>query len=291
MFISSASSYSYDLNSFVYDSYESPIAWLADESLQQYLIDNKSNNKYSSSASAPASPEIPNRIIGGINVKQGEFPFLVQLFRKFLFNNQFMCGGSLITSRTVLTAAHCVNFFNNYRIRYGSNSLLWSPYPEAEVKLMKPHKKFDLSTVQNDIALFILKNPIKPGSNVQIIELADQATLPGTNVSLYGFGLTKGNGNEPATKMQKTTLVVLDEQKCAEHISKLNIEKSPGMFCASSPNRSACNGDSGGPLVDTNTKKQIGIVSFGTRYCPAGSVNVFTNISYYKKWIDENKVE
>lgn len=181
--------------------------------------------------------------------------------------------------------------FTNYRIRYGSNSLLWSQYPDVEVKMMKPHPKFDLSTVQNDIALFILKNPIKPGSNVQTIELADQEISAGTNASLYGFGLTDGNGNQPATKMQKTTLNVLNETECSEYISKLNIRKTPGMFCASAPNRSACNGDSGGPLINTESKKQIGIVSFGTRYCPAGSINVFTNVYYYKNWIEKNKVE
>ncbi|KAH7637109.1 group 6 mite allergen-like protein [Dermatophagoides farinae] len=275
------------MDSLVYGGDESPIAWLADEFLQQYLI----HNNGISSSSSSSNSKIPNRIIGGVDAEPGEVPFITQLFRRFLFSNRFLCGGSLITSRTVLTAAHCVNYFTNYRIRYGTNSILWSPFPEVEVKMMKPHPKFDLSTVQNDIALFILKNPIKPGSNVQTIELADTAVLAGTNASLYGFGLTQGNGNQPATRMQKTTLIVMDEKECAKHIANLNIEKSPGMFCASAPNRSACNGDSGGPLVDTISKKQIGIVSFGTRYCPVGSVNVFTNISYYKDWINENKVE
>lgn len=50
-------------------------------------------------------------------------------------------------------------------------------------------------------------------------------------------------------------------------------------------------GDSGGPLVVSDSGKQIGIVSFGTQYCPVGSVNVFTNVTYYLDWIKTNLVE
>lgn len=99
------SCYSMEINSLVYDGgNESPIGWLADQSLKQYL--NDLNNGLSLSTT---ETKIPNRIINGVEVEPGEAPFMAQLFRRFLFSNRFLCGGSLITSRTVLTAAHCVN--------------------------------------------------------------------------------------------------------------------------------------------------------------------------------------
>lgn len=44
------------------------------------------------------------RIVGGSNASPGDAVYQIALFRK----DSFTCGGSLISSRTVLTAAHCV---------------------------------------------------------------------------------------------------------------------------------------------------------------------------------------
>ncbi|UXI21141.1 surfeit 1 [Sarcoptes scabiei] len=255
------------------------LSMLEQRSLQNYLFENNFKSY----------DDVPDRIIGGENAAVDEAPFLAQLFRRFFYQNRFLCGGSLITPRTVLTAAHCVSLFYNYRVRYGSNSRLWSPFPDNEVKSMRPHPKFNLRTVSNDVALFILKNPMPPSANVQTIELETDSFDETTNATLYGFGLTKGTNKEPSNRLKKTTLKVLDNDECAEFISKLHIEKHPGMFCAAAPERSACNGDSGGPLINTENRKQIGIVSFGTRYCPPGSVNVYTNVTYYLDWIHKNK--
>lgn len=76
------------------------------ESLREKMLDNylKINNMVGFN-------EIPNRIIGGVAAAKGEAPFLTQLYRKFVFSYQFLCGGSLITSRTVLSAAHCVSMY------------------------------------------------------------------------------------------------------------------------------------------------------------------------------------
>jgi trypsin len=48
--------------------------------------------------------KIPS-IVGGVPATAGDFPFIVS-FQK---NGQHFCGGSLIDSTTVLTAAHCVD--------------------------------------------------------------------------------------------------------------------------------------------------------------------------------------
>lgn len=44
-------------------------------------------------------------IVGGVPATAGDFPFIVS-FQK---NGQHFCGGSLLDSTTVLTAAHCVD--------------------------------------------------------------------------------------------------------------------------------------------------------------------------------------
>lgn len=50
-----------------------------------------------------------SRIVGGSNAGSGEAPHQIALLR----SNSFTCGGSFISSRTVLTAAHCVYGYGN----------------------------------------------------------------------------------------------------------------------------------------------------------------------------------
>jgi len=47
---------------------------------------------------------VVNKIVGGDFAFEGQFPYQVSLF----LDSSFFCGGSLISSTTVLTAAHCV---------------------------------------------------------------------------------------------------------------------------------------------------------------------------------------
>lgn len=51
---------------------------------------------------------VGEKIVGGVNAEEGEAPFQVQLFRKTWSSASFLCGGSLISPRTVLSAGHCV---------------------------------------------------------------------------------------------------------------------------------------------------------------------------------------
>jgi trypsin len=44
-------------------------------------------------------------IVGGVPAVAGDFPFIVSLQK----NGQHFCGGSLLDSTTVLTAAHCAD--------------------------------------------------------------------------------------------------------------------------------------------------------------------------------------
>lgn len=51
---------------------------------------------------------ISDKIVGGVAAEEGEAPFQAQLFRKTWSAASFICGGSLISPNTVLSAGHCV---------------------------------------------------------------------------------------------------------------------------------------------------------------------------------------
>lgn len=48
------------------------------------------------------------RIVGGVKAEIDNFPWQTLLF----YENKFLCGGSLISNRYILTAAHCVHGFS-----------------------------------------------------------------------------------------------------------------------------------------------------------------------------------
>ena len=56
------------------------------------------------SAVLAVAATINKRIIGGEVAKEGEFPFIVRLHYE---DPTIICGGSLLDSTTVVTAAHC----------------------------------------------------------------------------------------------------------------------------------------------------------------------------------------
>ncbi|KAH8398331.1 hypothetical protein KR215_008425 [Drosophila sulfurigaster] len=48
------------------------------------------------------------KIVGGSPAKKGAWPWIALLAYDYGFSHAFKCGGTLITSRHVLTAAHCI---------------------------------------------------------------------------------------------------------------------------------------------------------------------------------------
>ncbi|XP_075232227.1 trypsin-3-like [Lycorma delicatula] len=60
------------------------------------------------------------------------------------------------------------------------------------------------------------------------------------------------------------------------------------MFCASDVNGDACQGDSGGPVTCDGVL--VGITSWGTGCGMNDFPGVYTNVSYYRDWIDENSM-
>ena len=231
---------------------------IRDRAFQAYLRRHRLSELPSSSSSSSSVLETlesfnndPTRIVGGQDASEGEAPFQAQLFRvtkpwlplPWLKEKlSFLCGGSFIAPDTVLSAGHCFSESIKYRIRYGSNSRLSSPYPALEVANITVHQNFSMQTIANDLALFKLKSPVRPADNVALISLNRNETLEaGTNLTLFGFGLTNGMRPRPAQSLQKASLRSLDEDQCREFVEELGLRKSPGMICTQTDGRSACN--------------------------------------------------
>ena len=64
------------------------------------------------------------------------------------------------------------------------------------------------------------------------------------------------------------------------------------QICTFEPGKGMCQGDSGGPLVVRNQNGKytlIGIVSFNYLGCATGIPDVYTKVSLFDEWIENNK--
>lgn len=136
--------------------------------------------------------EVENRIVGGENAKKGQFPYQISLRHK-LFRQHF-CGGSILNSRFLITAAHCTQgMHSNHHYVYavvGTRRLSGG----IEVKLDKifTHEGYDSRNLVNDVSLLRTAKKLKFTPLIQPIALptADLPKSGDTEVLLSGLGQT-----------------------------------------------------------------------------------------------------
>jgi secreted trypsin-like serine protease len=126
------------------------------------------------------------------------------------------------------------------------------------------------------------------------LSLATTVPVTGTKVMVAGWGVTPESsiGSE---RLQYVEYATAADFICSQFMGAQFDGKK--MICASEGIKGPCAGDSGGPVVyKTNVNDThytaIGLVSFGlAESCGETSIDVFTKIPTYLRWISENMPE
>ncbi|XP_028895834.2 serine protease easter isoform X1 [Zeugodacus cucurbitae] len=262
-----------------------------------------------------------SRIYGGNTTKIDEYPWMALIeYTKPFGRIGHHCGGSLISSRYIVTASHCVNgkaLPNDWLIsavRLGEWDTTTNPDCEVDVRGEKdcapmhidvpvenaiPHPRYDPNSMNqvNDIALLRLKNAVTFTDFIRPICLPlnnnlRTATFDDIIMDVAGWGKTESKSS--SNVKLKAELVGVPLENCRHVYRPQSILLEATQMCAGGKKGvDSCRGDSGGPLIGLGTTGRgrtyyflIGIVSFGPASCGLeGWPGVYTRVGHFVDWI------
>ena len=131
------------------------------------------------------------RIIGGRESEPGRWPWQIVILNKY---REAFCGGTLIHPRWILTASHCVR--KHLIVRVGEHDLVVHEGSEKEfvVKRAILHPDYNRDTVDNDVALLELPEPVRlggPSAALACLPEQDEALPSQDHCTIIGWGKEK----------------------------------------------------------------------------------------------------
>lgn len=271
--------------------------------LPAYDINNESLNNICGTPVRAPKP----LVFGGAPITHGEWPWIVALYIKNLGNVNYHCGGTIISKKIVITAAHCTN--ERDRDPYKSTEIVaffgrqniveWSgqDFKSSDIREIHTHPGYRSESLSydNDISILVMKSTIyysrfiRPiclwafSNNIRNIE--NQVGI------VVGWGRDENGKITPEAKRVEAPIV--PEAKCLRADESYRYITSNRTFCAGGrKGEGPCNGDSGGGLVLQYGNKWYlrGVVSVTvpdpeTKTCNLGNYVVYTDVAQYDSWI------
>jgi TPR repeat protein len=258
------------------------------------------------------------RMINGFELRPGQAPWQALLWRPDVLaktrltpEQRVLCGGAVIRTGWVLTAAHCLTdeggvsvVKGGHRIRLGlANPLADEGYSYPILRAI-PHPGFDrkTNTFAFDIALvqYDPKGGTRGGMVYPITRIRlDPQSLEarpirtGASAFTYGWGRTALEGGEAPDVLRGARLELRDAEACTQ-ITKFRDERKDSVLCAAgSKGEQACFGDSGGPLITYGDVGRvptvIGVVSAGIKCGQTGVPSRYTRVAHpdVQSWLNQ----
>jgi secreted trypsin-like serine protease len=252
----------------------------------------------------PAAFDQP-RIVDGTAVPSGGYPFMAALLDTKQGRNaltQLFCGGSLIDSNSVLTAAHCVyeatppfdlRAVEDLRVVVGRTQLTSTGGQQRGVSNASFSSLYDPSnpkTFKYDYAVLKLTSPVTGITPARLpLSTDNRPEEPGyQNLTLAGWGRTS-TGGAPSNDLRKVQVPIVSDGYAQQLYGSAFYPSR--MIAAGGGGRGGCKGDSGGPLFVARLRYpydkliynywQFGIFTgfSATKGCGGKSPDVFTEVN------------
>jgi secreted trypsin-like serine protease len=238
-----------------------------------------------------ASPS--QAVVGGSDAAPGAYPAVAEI----TFGQSFLCTGTLIAPKWVLTAGHCGSVTG---AAVGTPAA-WPPQLiDVRIGSIKPGQGERVPVRRAVVQPNYLVNA---GYDITLLELSTASTKapakvvgaggaslwsPGTLETIVGFGTTS-EGGDTADTLQQAQVPVTTDAYCAGAYSDFDPQT---MVCAGFPQGgvNTCQGDSGGPMFGrdaTGALKVVGATSWGEGCARPGKPGVYARVgdTVLREWI------
>jgi len=233
--------------------------------------------------------EMAAPIHGGVDTEDADLRAVVEVLSSS-GGKVTHCTGTLVTEDVVVTAAHCVCegataydcndeatvYFSGLGVEDDPDTYFdeSNPYVHGDV-VVHPSYYFFGSTVQNDIALVLLKFPFEDNALVAMVKpinVAKTAPKVGQSLELVGFGFSNDACTSGAGVKRKVNM---------------NVATTSGdRFTVVDADAHTCPGDSGGPALDSQGRL-VGVLSSK----PAGDIDgpsTYMQIAHFLPFLSQN---
>ncbi|XP_037949792.1 uncharacterized protein LOC119680860 [Teleopsis dalmanni] len=241
----------------------------------------------------------------GTEVNKGQFPWLASIFQKTDKKLMFICGGSLISARTVITAAHC------YKLRELTADRSWVKLGGSNkensqgmigfgVEKVSIHPDFRKSKIPDaDLALLVLTSSVTFTDYISPICLWNEASDINKIINkigyIAGWGSTE-NSSISTTRPRVAYARIVSEIECLHSSDGFEAVTSSRTLCAGNRDLSGpCVGDSGSGLMIRKNKHWLlrGIVSIGQTLdgqCNLNEFVVYCDLAKHLEWVKSQMV-